>query len=59
VSLDHAAASRAVACIALGGVLVNVALTALTVTMAMLSSSFTLTAMAVDCAVDVVAALVG
>ena len=58
VSLDHAAASRAVARVALGGVLVNVALTALTVTMAMLSSSFTLTAMAVDCAVDVVAALV-
>ncbi len=56
--LDHAAASRAVARVALGGVIVNIALMVLTVTMAVLSSSFTLTAMAVDCAVDVVAALV-
>lgn len=58
LSLGHAAASRAVARVALGGVIVNIALMVLTVTMALLSSSFTLTAMAVDCAVDVVAALV-
>lgn len=58
VSLDHAAVSRAVARVALGGVVVNIALAVLTVTMAALSSSFTLTAMAVDCGVDVVAALV-
>jgi cation diffusion facilitator family transporter len=50
--------NRAVARVATWGVGVSVALMALTVTIAAISHSFALTAMAVDCVVDVVAALV-
>ena len=55
---SRAAASRAMARVATWGVIVSVALVALTVTIAVVSHSFALTATAVDCAVDVVAALV-
>jgi len=55
---QHAAASRAVARVATWGVVVSVALVALTVVIAAVSHSFALTATAVDCVVDLVAALV-
>ena len=55
---DHAATSRTVAHVALWGVAVSVVLLALTVAMATVSHSFALTAMAVDCVVDVVTAFV-
>jgi len=55
---ERAASSRSVARVALAGVAVSVALLALTAAMAAVSDSYTLTAMAVDCAVDVVAAVV-
>ena len=55
---DHAAVSRAVARVATWGILVSVALVALTVVIAAVSHSFALIATAVDCVVDVVAALV-
>ena len=55
---DHAAVSRAVARVATWGVVVSLALVALTVAIAAVSHSFALTATAVDCVVDVVAALV-
>ena len=55
---DHAAVGRAVGSVATWGVLVSVALVVLTVVIAAVSHSFALTAMAVDCVVDVVAALV-
>ena len=58
VDRDHAAVGRAVGRVATWGVLVSVALVALTVVIAAVSHSFALTAMAVDCVVDVVAALV-
>lgn len=58
VARDHAAVSRAVARVATWGVVVSVALVALTVAIAVVSHSFALTATAVDCIVDVVAALV-
>ena len=55
---DHADVSRAVARVATWGVVVSVALLALTVVIAVISHSFALTATAVDCVVDAVAALV-
>jgi len=55
---DHTAVSRAVARVATWGVVVSVALMALTVAIAIVSHSFALTATAVDCVVDLVAALV-
>jgi cation diffusion facilitator family transporter len=55
---DHVAASRAVARVATWGVIVSVALVALTVAVAAVSHSLALVAMAVDCIVDLVAALV-
>jgi cation diffusion facilitator family transporter len=55
---DRAAASRAVARVATWGVIVSIALMALTVLIAAFSHSLALVAMAVDCAVDAVAALV-
>ena len=55
---DHAAVSRAVARVATWGVVVSVALVALTVAIAVVSHSLALTAAAVDCVVDLVAALV-
>ena len=55
---DRAAVSRALARVATWGVIVSVALVALTVVIAAVSHSFALTATAVDCIVDVVAALV-
>lgn len=58
VNRDHAAVSRAVAHVATWGVVVSIALVALTVAIAAVSHSFALTATAVDCVVDVVAALV-
>ncbi len=57
-ALSHDAASRAVGRVALWGVVVSLALLALTVVIALASRSLALTAAAVDCAVDVVAALV-
>jgi cation diffusion facilitator family transporter len=58
VDRDHAAVSHAVARVAMWGVIVSVVLVALTVVMAAVSHSFALVATAVDCVVDVVAALV-
>ena len=55
---DRAAASRAVARVATWGVVVSIALMALTVVIAVFSHSLALVAMAVDCIVDAVAALV-
>lgn len=55
---DHAAVSRAVARAATWGIIVSAALVALTVVLAVISHSFALTATAVDCVVDLVAALV-
>ena len=55
---DHAAASHAVARVATWGVIVSIALMALTVVIAAISHSLALVAMAVDCIVDAVAALV-
>lgn len=54
----RATVGRAVARVALWGIIVSVALVALTVAIAMLSHSFALTATAVDCIVDVVAAII-
>jgi len=54
----HEAVSRAVSRVALWGVVVSVVLLALTMVIALVSHSLTLTAAAVDCAVDVVTALV-
>ena len=54
---DHATTSRAVRRVALWGVIVSAALVALTVVIASVSHSFALTATAVDCVVDLVAAL--
>ena len=54
---DRAAVGHAVARVATWGVLVSVALVTLTVTIAAVSHSFALTATAVDCVVDVAAAL--
>ena len=54
----HAAVSRAVGRVATWGIIVSVALVALTVVLAVISHSFALTATAVDCIVDLVAALV-
>jgi cation diffusion facilitator family transporter len=55
---DHTAANRTVGRVALWGIVVSVALLALTVVIAAVSHSLALTAVAVDCIVDVVAALV-
>ena len=55
---DRAATDRAVMRVALWGVVVSAALVALTVVIAAVSHSFALTATAVDCVVDLVAALV-
>ena len=55
---DHAAVSRAVARVATWGIIVSAVLVALTVVLAVISHSFALTATAVDCVVDLVAALV-
>jgi cation diffusion facilitator family transporter len=55
---DRTAANRIVRRVALWGIVVSVALLALTVVIAAVSHSFALTAVAVDCIVDVVAALV-
>ena len=55
---DHAAVSRAVARVATWGIIVSAALVSLTVVLAVISHSFALTATAVDCVVDLVAALV-
>ena len=55
---QHAVANRAVRRVALWGIPVSVALLALTAAIAVVSHSFALTAVAVDCVVDVVAALV-
>lgn len=54
----HEAVGRAVSRVAFWGVLVSVGLLALTVAIAVASSSLTLVAAAVDCAVDVVTAVV-
>ena len=54
----HAAVNRAVGRVATWGIIVSVALVALTVVLAVISHSFALTATAVDCIVDLVAALV-
>jgi len=53
----RAAADRAVMRVAAAGVAVSAALVVLTVAIAVVSHSFALTATAIDCAVDVVAAL--
>ena len=55
---DHTAANRAVRRVALWGIVVSLALLALTVVIAAVSRSLALTAVAVDCIVDVVAAVV-
>jgi cation diffusion facilitator family transporter len=55
---DHAAVSRAVVRVATWGVVVSAGLVALTVVIAAVSHSLALAATAVDCVVDVVAALV-
>ncbi len=55
---DHAATNRAVRRVATWGVIVSAVLVALTVIIAAVSHSFALTATAVDCVVDLVAALV-
>jgi len=55
---DHEAVNRAVSRVALWGVVASVALLALTVAIAAASHSLTLIAAAVDCAVDVVTAVV-
>lgn len=54
----HAAVNRAVARVATWGIIVSAVLVALTVLLAASSHSFALTATAVDCVVDMVAALV-
>jgi len=58
VAPDHATVSRAVGRVARWGVVVSVALLGLTAVIAVISHSFALTATAVDCAIDVVAAIV-